>query len=134
MTKELSLRARKDAEKKDMTERVQAALKEALAEARKAFDDFAPKAPRDKSGDFNLSRGGALIKVWAPTYRFRVAMLAAGALSKGCYSGEWYVKTFVSDVFSIDYIDVQEVIAWAVLNVLERRFPDERFTVSSYKD
>lgn len=128
MTKQLSKRAQKAAEKQEMAVRVQVAFAEAMLAARSAYETHAATVQRSADGEEVGPLGDYTVYVFAPSYRFRAALIEAAIINRS-YDGLWAIPHSVWGV-------KERVRAWgcgcicdAVHVVLKRHFPDECFGI-----
>lgn len=112
-------------------EEVKRVVQDAHAAADAASTAFAATAKRSPEGHIADACGGAMIKVFKPTYRFREALKSLG-LTDGSYGGGWTIRgtwTAVAD----QSVTLEEKGAQAACEVFRKAFADDgEFYASSY--
>lgn len=130
MAKALSKTAQKSEDHRLLIEKIHVAMKEAEDAAIKAFEAFATSAKRSADGHIADSCGGAYLYCVKPSYHFRVAMIEAGAMERS-FGGRWDVGQF-QHVVNDQSVTGADIACKAALTVLQKHFPDESLSSTSY--
>jgi hypothetical protein len=125
-----SKKAQKEAAYAAFLERVKSALADAHAAAKAAFQKFDAEADHDNSGQIIDACGGATLRAYKPSYRFRKALKELGEIEH--YGSHWSISNFHTNVPS-QSVTASERAYEAACAVFRERFPEDgEFFMNSY--